>query len=113
MNCMKCGRETSDDMAFCPACLEDAKKYPVKPDVVIKLPEHHEAPQRKTQPRKRTRTPDEQLKHLKKINRALVAVIAFLLTATILLTSISIDFFRQLDVQRLLGQNYSTAETTN
>ena len=38
MNCMKCGREIDEAQAFCAGCLEEMEKYPVKPDVVVKLP---------------------------------------------------------------------------
>lgn len=113
MNCMKCGRETGADQAFCPQCLELAEKCPVRSDVVIRLPDRREAPHRRAQPRKRTRTPEEQIYRLKRINHHLITAVCILLLSTILLTTLSIDIFRQLDVQRFLGQNYSTVETTD
>lgn len=44
MHCMKCGRKVEDSHVFCDDCLEDMKKYPVKPGTVVRLPQHHHAP---------------------------------------------------------------------
>lgn len=111
MNCIKCGREIKEDQAFCPKCLELMEAYPVKADIVIKLPARRDPSIKKVQPRKKVHTPEEQVLLLKKRNRWLLAAVCLLLAVSITLTLLSIDFFRQLDVQRLLGQNYSTVET--
>jgi len=111
MNCMKCGREIGEDQVFCSTCLELMAQHPVKPDVVVKLPLRQEIPQKKNQSRKKVRTPEEQILQLKRRNRWLAASVCILLITTALLAFLSVDFFRQLDVQRLLGKNYSTAET--
>ena len=113
MNCMKCGRDVKDGQIFCPKCLELMEQCPVKPDVVVKLPSRPEAPIKKPQPRKKAPTPEEQILRLKKKNRWLIAVICLLLAATIALAHLSADFFHQIDVQKFLGQNYSTVETSN
>lgn len=50
MHCMKCGRKAEDSHAFCDECLEDMKKYPIKPGTVVRLPEHSKtAPDKKRQ----------------------------------------------------------------
>lgn len=113
MNCMKCGREFEGDQAFCPKCLELMAQRPVKSDIVIKLPNRRETAVKKAAPRKRIRTAEEQIRRLKRINSRLVIALCLMTLVAGLLASLSIDFFRQLDVQRLLGQNYSTVETTN
>ena len=113
MNCMKCGREISGDHAFCPKCLALMEKYPVKPDVVVQLPPRRDTSPKKVQPRKKPLTPEEQVQRLKKRNRWLVAALCLVLVGSLLLFSITIDYFRQLDVQKILGQNYSTVETTD
>ncbi|MBR4289360.1 MAG: zinc ribbon domain-containing protein [Oscillospiraceae bacterium] len=113
MNCMKCGREISDGQAFCPGCLERMAQCPVKPDVVVQLPRRQEELPKKPQPRKKMRTPEEQIQRLKRKNRWLTAIACLLLASTLALGFLSIDFFRQLDVQKFLGQNYSTVETVN
>ena len=113
MNCMKCGREFEGDQAFCPKCLELMAQRPVKSDIVIKLPNRRDTAAKKAAPRKRIRTAEEQIRRLKRINTRLVIALCLMTLVAGLLASLSIDFFRQLDVQRFLGQNYSTAETTN
>ena len=113
MNCMKCGRKYDSDQAFCPHCLDQMAKNPVRPDVIINLPNRQDVSPKKAAPRKRVRTPEEQILHLKKSNRHLIVALCLMTLLAGILVSISIDFFRQLDVQRFLGQNYSTMETIN
>lgn len=112
MNCLKCGREIDDSQAFCPKCLELMEQCPVKPDVVVQLPNRQEEQARKSAHRKKLRTPEEQIARLKRRNRWLTVLVCLLLLASMFLAYLSIDFFRRLDVQKFLGQNYSTAETT-
>lgn len=109
MNCMKCGREIGEERVFCDLCLEDMKKYPVKPGIAIQLPSRKEpnsvkkpAPKRRQPP-----TPEEQILKLKKWVRRWVVlwlVTALLLAATIYPT---VEFFMGKSIQ-LPGQNYST-----
>ena len=111
MNCIKCGREFENDQAFCPRCLEQMARNPVRPDVIIKLPNRSAASQKKLVPRKRARTPEEQIHRLKKTNTRLIIALCAVSLITGMLAFLSIDFLKQLDVQRFLGQNYSIAET--
>ena len=113
MNCIKCGRETGEDQIFCAKCQELMAQHPVKPDVVVKLPVRQETYPKRNLPRKKARTPEEQLLRLKRTNRWLTAIVCLLLLVSVILTFFSVDIIRQLDMQRFLGQNYSTVETTN
>ena len=113
MNCLRCGREVADDQAFCPQCLELMEKHPVRPDIVVKLPQRRDPSIKKTPPRKKAPSAEEQVARLKIKNRWLTVILCVILAAFLLLLSITIDYFRQLDVQKILGQNYSTMETTN
>lgn len=113
MNCMKCGREVGEDQAFCSKCLELMEKHPVKSDVVVQLPQRREAVPKKAQPRKKMLSAEEQISRLKRRGRWMFAGICLLLVVNMLLTFLCIDYFRQQDVQKLLGQNYSTVETVN
>ena len=81
MSCMKCGKEVSEDQVFCPECLAEMDRYPVKPGTPVLLP-HREpiAAQRKRRPLKRVRKPEEQLAALRKSVR-LLCLILFLLLA--------------------------------
>ena len=109
MNCMKCGREIGEDQVFCAKCLEAMDQYPVNPEIVVKLPARTDPPVKKYQPRKKPLTQGEQILRLKQRTQRLTVAVCLLLALVVFLTFLSIDFFRQLDVQRLLGQNYSTA----
>ena len=113
MNCMKCGREISDDQVFCPKCLEQMDACPVKPDIVVQLPQRRESQPKKPQSRKKAPTPEEQVLRLKRKNRWLRAIVCLLLLISLGLAYLSLDFFHQLDVQKFLGKNYTTVETTN
>ena len=42
MSCMKCGKEVSEDQVFCPECLAEMERYPVKPGTPVLLP--HRSP---------------------------------------------------------------------
>ena len=112
MNCMKCGREIEENQAFCPKCLAQMANSPVKPDIVIKLPNRQDSAVKKPTPSKRVLTPEEQIRHLKRTNRRLIITLCLMAILISLLTFLSIDYFKKLDVQRFLGQNYSTIETS-
>ena len=111
MNCMKCGREIGEDQVFCAKCLEAMDQYPVNPEVVVKLPLRTDLPVKKYQPRKKPLSQEEQILRLKQKTRRLTVSVCVLLALVIILTFLSIDFFRPLDVQKFLGKNYSTVET--
>ena len=112
MNCMKCGRETRDDRVFCPKCLEAMERCPVPPDVAVWLPKRQPASAKKTAAHKRALSPEEQLVRLKRRNRWLTGIVCLLLALSALLAVSSARYLRQLDIQQLLGKNYSTVETT-
>ena len=50
MNCMKCGRKYDSDQAFCPHCLDQMAKNPVRPDVIINLPNRQDVSPKKPLP---------------------------------------------------------------
>ena len=113
MNCMKCGREFEGDHAFCPACLEKMERYPVHPNVVVNLPNRKDASAKKSAVRKKVRTPEEQIERLKRRNHRLTLWLCLTILLAGFLTCLSIDAFRQLDVQRFMGKNFTIVETTN
>lgn len=53
MHCMKCGQKIEDSKVFCPNCLEDMEKYPVRPGTVVRLPQHSSTPVEKKRARRR------------------------------------------------------------
>jgi len=106
--CPKCGREAAENMAFCAECLAEMEKYPVKPGVVVLLPQHEKS----TRPPKRrhipTVQPEEQLLKLKKRVTALtLALILALGAAGVLGWMAASDYLKNTDV-KLPGQNYSS-----
>lgn len=110
--CPKCGRNAAENMAFCDECLAEMEKYPVKPGVVVLLPQHEKAPK----PAKRRHTsvpPEEQLAKLKKRLLSLtLALILALGAAGIFGWMVAADFLDKTDV-KLPGQNYSSETPVN
>ena len=112
MNCMKCGREYDSDMAFCPACLEEMEKYPVRPDVVVNLPHRQASLPKKAPNRKKARTPEEQIERLKRRNRRLFILLCLTLIVVALLVYLSIDVIRQLEMPQFFGGIFSVTKPT-
>ena len=109
MNCMKCGREIAEDSVFCESCLEDMKKYPIKPGIAIQLPGRKDAPApRKVHARRRQPpTQEEQIQKLKKRLRRMTVL--WLITALLLAAAIypAAEYLTGRNI-KLPGQNYST-----
>lgn len=110
MNCMKCGRDIKENQVFCDVCLTDMEKYPVRPDVAVQIPHRTEPqPSRKAHLRKRqVLTVEEQLAALKKKYRRLLAVAGGMLLLIVALGILAGTTIHELDVQKFLGQNYSS-----
>lgn len=113
MNCMKCGREIEPDQVFCRECLELMEKYPVRPDTVIQLPNRTaEQPVKKTHLRRKlSMSAEEQVVWLKKKCRRLTAALVVAALLALGLGVLSGVTIYELDLQKLWGQNYTTAET--
>ena len=111
MNCLKCGREISDKDVFCPDCLADMEKYPVKPGTAVHIPVRREEPAAPSkQPKKKALTPEQQVVKLrKKLNRLRVTLILLLLL--ILLGVLGgLQLLKIAYESMPKGQNYSAAE---
>ena len=111
MNCMKCGREIDESQVFCPECLAEMEKHPVKPGTVVQLPYIHsyQTVKKPAQRRKPALSLEEQVKALRRRVRALALALAL---AIALLASIGYMIFRQYEKMEnkvLPGQNYSSA----
>ena len=108
MNCMRCGREIPDEQVFCPECLAEMEKCPVKPDATVRIPRRPDPALRKNTRRKGT-PEEEQIRHLKKQ----VHILALLLIiAAIVIVVLSIRAIRTAvedTISFLPGQNYSSA----
>ena len=84
MNCMRCGKETEDKAVFCPECLEDMAKYPVKPGTTVHIPIRQNEEIKKAVRKKPELTPEEQLREAQKLIHILFYVAVSLLVALIL-----------------------------
>ena len=111
MQCMKCGQDVENGNVFCPVCLGDMKKYPVRPGTVVQLPKHQEAPPRRPLPKRKQPPPlEEQIKVLRKWVRVLAA--ALTVTLLLLIGTGYLLFRSHTEEEELLpGQNYSAATT--
>lgn len=111
MNCMKCGREIQSDAVFCESCMADMEKYPVKPDVVVKLPTRSKADPKKNSTRRRLAlTEKEQIALLKRRIRRLYALVAALLVLLGVMGYFAVNTVLK-GKAPLPGQNYSTVTT--
>ena len=114
MNCMKCSREIDDEQVFCPECLADMEKYPVKPGTVVQLPVRPKpATVRKSSRRRALPSPEEQVRKLKKHIAVLCVLLTLTLAALIAVTGFLLWQMDREDVDVLPGQNYSAEETTD
>ena len=106
MYCLKCGRETDEEQAFCLDCQKEMAKYPVDPNAVVTLPVRKQASPRKLV--KRKTPPEDQIRELKRRVRLYACLFAVALVAAICL---SIPFIRDIGKEKFqIGQNYSTVK---
>lgn len=104
MYCLKCGKETEDEQAFCLDCQKEMAKYPVDRNVVVQLPNRKQAAPKK-QPKRRA-TPEEQIRMLKRRVRIYACLmIAAVLTAVCLAIPVIRDYGK---TKFQIGQNYTT-----
>lgn len=111
MGCMKCGRETISEQVFCPGCLAEMEKYPVRPGTVVQLPNRKTtAAVVKKTTKKRTVPPDEQIRILKKRCRVLFALLIAVTLLAVILAVPAVEHFMENRFE--IGQNYSTVTET-
>ena len=109
MYCLRCGRETEDEQAFCLECQKEMAKYPVDPNAVVQIPVRKQISPKKAV--KRKVTPEEQIKFLK---RCLRLYACLFLIAVITLIFLSIPMIRYYGEQHFqIGQNYTTVKPTS
>ena len=111
MSCMKCGRKTEAEQIFCPDCLKEMERYPVKPDIAVLLPTHQEKMPKKAAKRARL-SPEEQIGRLKRRNKHLARWLAGFVVLSALLGVTAGYLAGKVEVQKVIGQNYSIIDTT-
>ena len=111
MGCIKCGRDTVSDQVFCPDCLLEMQKYPVRPGTVVQLPvRKNSSSSKKQQSKKRTVPPEEQVKVLKKRCRVLFLL---LIAVTLIAAALAFPAVEHMTENHFkIGQNYTTVTAT-
>ena len=112
MHCMKCGQDIPAGQVFCDQCLEVMEKYPVKPGIVVQLPNRPAAAvQKKPGVRRRNvLSPEEQVKRLRKRTRVLTLVLMLFIAITCVLGYLTAKQYIDNIDKVLPGQNYSSME---
>lgn len=116
MNCVKCGKKTEGTDVFCPECLEDMKRYPVKPGTKIQIPARPEPVERKTVKAKKEKTPEEQIAGLQRLVKLLTVLLLTLSVA--LAVSVGILAYQLADdtgaqPQQPMSRNYTTSAASD
>lgn len=106
MGCMRCGRDVPGEQAFCEDCLLEMEKYPVKPGTAVMLPKRKETPSVRKQPRRKTLSPEEQVKILKHRVRNLTIGLILALVLAVLLAVPALEHLKE--DHFLPGQNYNS-----
>ena len=110
MNCMRCGRETQAESAFCQDCQAEMEKYPVQPGTVVLLPRRKEVPVSKKIPKRHVPTAEEQITILRKKVLFLSIVSAVMLAVILLMIRPTLHYV--LDQHVEIGQNYTSVVST-
>ena len=109
MYCLRCGRETEEEQAFCLECQKEMAKYPVDPNAVVQLPVRKQSSPKKAV--KRKAPPEEQIKYLKRRLRLYACLFLIALITSICLTIPLIRYYGSQHFQ--IGQNYTTVKPTS
>lgn len=114
MQCLKCGREIPSEQVFCPACLTEMEKYPVKPGTVVNIPRRpSQSPAKKAPGHRYPAVPmEEQVQKLKK--RVTVLIFALILALAVIagLCWLGVKQYFSQENKLLPGQNYSSVTDT-
>lgn len=79
MYCLKCGNETESEQVFCQHCLEIMEQYPVNPGTIARIPNRSVSSTTKKTNRRKTLSFEDQITHLKVVNRTLLALLGIML----------------------------------
>ena len=110
-NCLKCGRPCAGNQSFCDECMADMARHPVKPGVVVLLPQQERASRPTPRRRHAALPPEEQLAKLKKQVISLWLALILALGATGALSWLLVkDYIAHQTAKPLPGQNYSSEE---
>ena len=109
--CLKCGRPRAEGQAFCEDCLADMARHPVKPSVVVLLPQQERSARPTPRKRPAAPPPEELLPGLKKRIVALWLALILALGAAGTLGWFLLEAHWERESEKPLpGQNYSSEE---
>ena len=112
MNCLKCGRETTEDHVFCDSCREEMQKHPVRPGTAVILPKRKKEVLLK-KPRHHGHSPGPPEDQIRRLKHQRTWLICLLLVCILCFASSMLLFLnREPEEGRLPGQNYSAVEST-
>ncbi len=107
MQCMKCGKETAANNAFCQDCLAEMEKYPVKPNVTVNLPQRIQQPSvKKKQSWRRAKKPEELLRQKRRLVCWLALTTAACIAAVALCAVLAVKLIEARKELQNVGQNY-------
>ena len=115
VSCMRCGKETGGKAVFCPDCLMDMERHPVKPGTLIHIPARPVEDPRKTTRKKRELTTEEQLANAQHMVQALFITSlcllgALIVTSLLLVYSLSHSVEQPEETEPPRGRNYTIVE---
>ena len=106
MQCLRCGRETENEQVFCFLCESVMVKHPVKPNIVVTIPERT-ALVRPTPVRKPVRQ-EEDTDRLRRTILQLRLWVCMLLAALMLCVAVLTWQELSQNNEPAIGQNYSS-----
>ena len=109
MGCLKCGRDTVSEQVFCPDCLLEMEKYPVRPGTVVQIPIRKQQASAKKQPKRRVIPLEDQVVLLKKRVKVLALLLILVTAIAVALAFPATEHFMEDHFKK--GQNYQTATT--
>lgn len=114
MNCLKCGKETSDGQVFCDDCQQVMQQHPIKPGTAIHLPRRDTSAQDKKQyDARRESSRSDTLAQLRRMIHWLTATIAVLSVLLLLTASMLIHTLNKESSTNIIGRNYTTSDSAN
>ena len=109
MSCLKCGKETGISSVFCDSCLWKMAAYPVKPDIVVQLPNRpDEVEEKKPVRKKKQPTPAELLKKARRRVLWLSVTVLLLIVGLLISISLLVHTANALEEIQSHGKNYTT-----
>lgn len=113
MNCLKCGKETSNGQVFCPDCQQVMQQYPVKPGTAIHLPHRDTAADKKQYDPRREPSRADTIAQLRRMIHWLTATVAVLSVLLLLTASMLIHTLDKNSAANTIGRNYTTSDSVN